>query len=214
MNPSPPRFLIIDTCPVVHHGVTSILSREWLDSEVNMAVDFSEALDRLDQCPADLLISEFRIGESTIAAFLETLAEAGPPARCLVFSSCDEIRFGGSAIRGGASGFLAKTAPAEDLIAAVRSLLAGHTWLSERLAHALATATTSEPTPTDSLTRREVQIYTHLGHGHTVSQIAVTLGLSVKTVEAHREHIKSKLGLHNASQVTAAASRWIEDFSI
>jgi DNA-binding NarL/FixJ family response regulator len=68
--------------------------------------------------------------------------------------------------------------------------------------------------PHSQLTRREHEIFTHLGLGHTASQIATRLGLSVKTIEAHREPIKNKLGRHNAAQVTASASRWIQDFSI
>ena len=63
------------------------------------------------------------------------------------------------------------------------------------------------------LTARELQIFTLLGQCHSVSSIAGNLGLSVKTVEAHREHIKNKLGYHNAAEVIAAAVRWLDDIS-
>ena len=68
--------------------------------------------------------------------------------------------------------------------------------------------------PVTSLSPRELEIFTHIGGGLTVSQIAASLGLSIKTVEAHRENIKNKLAHQNSSQVIAAAVRWIDTSSI
>jgi DNA-binding NarL/FixJ family response regulator len=64
------------------------------------------------------------------------------------------------------------------------------------------------------LTSREIQVFSLIGQGHTVSQIAPKLGVSVKTVEAHREHIKNKLGHQSSSQVAAAAVRWLDETSV
>jgi len=213
MKTHDPRFLIIDAHPVFQLGLISILSREWPNSEVHGVSEFSKGVDHLRQFEVDLVIAEFRIGPSTILDFLKAVAP-GPSPRCLVLSSMEEVRTGTASIRAGASGFLPKTASPGDLSAAIRTLLSGHTWLSDTVARALARGGMADASATEQLTRREAEIFTHLGHGLTVSQVAATLALSVKTVEAHRENIKTKLNLHTAAQVTAAASRWIHDFLI
>ena len=214
MEPEPSGVLIIDPLPVVRQGILSAVNQEWPDAEVSTATDFDAALELLGRSPAHVVITEFRIGETTVIDFLGAVPNHGSAPRCLVFSALDEIHTGIPSIRAGASGFLGKSAPLSELVAAVRSVLAGRPFLSARLAQALANGSKSTPSPIDQLTRRESEVFTHLGHGLTVSQIASRLGLSVKTIEAHREHIKTKLGLQSASQVTAAASRWTADISI
>jgi DNA-binding NarL/FixJ family response regulator len=207
------RFLIIDPQPVVLHGTAAMLKQQWPDADVETFGNFSLAGGCMAKFCPSLVIAEYRIDGATIVDFLDA-ANPGSSSRTLVFSSAEEQRAGVPAIRAGAAGFLPKTASAGELIAAVRTLLSGHTWLSGDLARALARTGIANDSTTSRLTRREQEIFTHLGQGLSVSQIATRLGLSVKTIEAHREHIKAKLGLHNAAQVTIAASRWIHDFSI
>lgn len=209
-----PTILVIDPHPVVRRGLVAALQDTFHHVDLAVCATFAEAGRFLDRSSVDLVIAEFRIDGETILDLIGRLSAAGAATRCLVFSAFDESRSGVTAIRGGASGFVPKSAPLADLTAAVRSLLAGRPWLSDPLAHALASPHNGTSPPIRHLTRREQEIFTRLGHGHPVSRIATDLGLSVKTIEAHREHIKSKLGLQTAAQVTIAASRWIDESAV
>ena len=95
-------------------------------------------------------------------------------------------------------------------------VLAGNHYASEQLSKALMERRGPESIVSAGthLTASELRIFTMIGGGMTVSAIAAKLGLSVKTIEAHREHIKNKLGHQNAAQVTAAAVRWLDDTSV
>lgn len=214
MKPDPPRLLLIDPHPVVSRGVIDILNQEWPDLESLVALDFEAARGFLNDSRPSLVMSEFRIGESTVMEVLPIIQNTRPATRLLVFSSQDEIRCGIPSIRAGASGFLPKSASHEELVAACQALLGGRPWISEPLAQAMANGFNSHSPPTVRFTARESEIFNHLGQGLTCSEIAARLSLSVKTIETHRENIKTKLGLQTASQVTAAASRWMHDFSI
>jgi DNA-binding NarL/FixJ family response regulator len=205
-----PSVLLIDPHPVVLRGLVTTLKDVPHHADVAACSSFADARRFLGLRQVGLVISEFRIDGETIIDLLKTLTTNGTGTRCLVFSAFDESRFGATAIRGGASGFLPKSAPLSDLTAAIQSILAGRPWISDRLARAL-TSPVNPGSPTKQLTPREREIFTRLGNGDAVSRIATELGLSVKTIEAHREHIKTKLGLQTATQVTIAASRWIDD---
>jgi DNA-binding NarL/FixJ family response regulator len=102
------------------------------------------------------------------------------------------------------------------VVDATRAILAGRSFISEPLARTLAHGSPPQDNVLSvcTLSPRELEIFTHIGGCLTVSQIAARLGLSVKTVEAHREHIKNKLALQTSTQVAAAAVRWIDTSSI
>lgn len=207
------RILFIDPHPVMRRGLAAVFDEAFGSPATTGCASFPEALDFLARRPVDLVITDFRIDGDTALSFLECLALHAQPARCLIFSTLDEVRIGVPCIRAGASGFLPKSAPTDTLIDAVRSILAGRPYLSESLARALANrhGHSSPACPTARLTARELQIFSLFGESLGVSQIANRLGLSVKTIEAHREHIKHKLHLQNSAQVAAAAVRWIDD---
>ena len=213
--PLPPQFLLIDPHPVLRRGLVSILTDAFPNARTTGAENFTDAHSHLVLRPVDLVIAEFRIDGETIVPLLEKSAASGSSARILIHTDLDELLVGVPSVRAGASGVLSKRSPIPHLLEAVRALLAGRSFLSESLAHALANG--SNPpnglAPVSSLSPRELEIFSLIGQCLTVSQIATRLGLAVKTVEAHREHIKNKLTLQSASQVTAAAVRWADHTS-
>ena len=94
-------------------------------------------------------------------------------------------------------------------------MLNGRQYLSKPLARLLTQQQTrKQPAAGIHLSRRELEIFSMLGTGMTVSQIGNRLAISVKTVETHRENIKNKLGCNNAAQVVAAAARWLDETSV
>lgn len=213
MNPPPASILVIDSLPIVRDGIVAVLSAALPEVSLASSGSFPEALDHIASTPIDLVITEFRVHGDTALTFLEKLKEERSTTRFVILSSLDEIRTGHLCIRAGASGFVKKSSPTSIVVEAVRSILAGRSFISEPLARALADGNLPHDITlrVSSLSPRELEIFTHIGGCLSVSQIAARLGLSVKTVEAHREHIKNKLALQTSSQVVAAAVRWIDE---
>lgn len=210
--PLSPQFLLIDPHPVLRQGLVSILSDAFPNARTTGMGDFTDALARLNTHPVDLVIAEFQINGDSILPLLGKATTAERSNRFLIYTDHEEILAGIPSVRAGASGVLSKRSPIPHLLEAVRTLLAGRSFLSESLAHALANGRhpPDGSTAVSSLSRRELEIFSLIGQCLTVSQIATRLGLSVKTIEAHREHIKNKLSLQTASQVVAAAIRWTD----
>jgi DNA-binding NarL/FixJ family response regulator len=208
------RILLIDSQPVVTAGITAILGPVLETAEFVAPGNLTDAIVHIAAHPVDLIISDFRIEGVTVLSLLEKMENGSFPTRCLIFSTLDEIHFGVPCIRAGASGFLSKSAPPAALLDAIRSILAGRHFLSEQLSKALLNGSAATSSPVSQLSARELQVFSLIGASRTVSQMADHLGLSVKTIEAHREHIKNKLALQNSAQVTAAAIRWYDDTSV
>lgn len=177
---------------------------------------FPDAFAAAELHAIDLIITDFRIRGETALSFLEKLGVAKIQTRCLIFSALDEIEVGYPCIRAGASGFVGKSSPVANMVEAARSILTGRPYVSDRLANALMgkSGTIASTSPGAHLTPRELQIFSLIGEGLSVSMIAKKLGLSVKTIEAHREHIKNKLGYPTAANLAAAAVRWLDDSSV
>jgi len=117
------------------------------------------------------------------------------------------------ALRAGALGYVVKAQAADEILTAIRSVLAGDIYLPQTLARHLlnqliGAAPNTNRAPVDNLTDRELHVMRLLGSGQSTREIAVALGLSFKTVETHRENIKHKLGLQGANQLIHFATEW------
>ncbi len=210
------KILTIEQQPIVRQGIVAVLSPIMAGMEVLGSDSFSDALLCIENNPIRLVICNFLIHGDTALSFLQKIKPTQHKTRCLILSALDEIQVGYPCIRAGASGFIRKSSPVGQVVDAAQTILAGRHYVSERLSQALMQGCDSrlKSSAAARLTTRELQVFTLIGEGLTVSQIAAKLGVSVKTVEAHRENIKNKLGWQNASQVTAAAVRWLDDTSV
>lgn len=211
-----PRILVMDPHPVMRDGMVSLLSDAMKYAVSAENGGFAAAAGRIMKERVDLVIADFRIHGETALPFLETLGKTTRGTRCLIYSAFNEVQVGYPCMRAGASGFVCKSAPAESLVTAAKTVLEGRHYVSENLAKALMG--NHESARHDFvgalLSSRELEVFSLIGAGIVVSQIATRLGISVKTVEAHREHIKNKLGCGNASQVVAAAVRWLDETTV
>jgi DNA-binding NarL/FixJ family response regulator len=208
-----PRVLVLDSHPVMREGVAMLLAGAMECAVCAEGGGFPGAAGRILKERIDLVIADFSIHGQTALPFLETLGKSPGRTRCLIFSSFDELRIGYPCMRAGASGFVSKSAPTDRLVAAAKTVLEGRQYVSEMLAKMLMgkEASAVKSSVGALLSSRELEVFTMLGGGMVVSHIAIRLGISVKTVEAHRENIKNKLGCGNSSQVVAAAARWLDD---
>jgi DNA-binding NarL/FixJ family response regulator len=129
-----------------------------------------------------------------------------PGSRVLVYSSHSEEVFAARALRAGASGYLMKTAGFEEFLRAIDEVRAGRTYLSPHFRVAQPMPGNNE---LDALTDREIQIFLRMGEGKTTNEIADQLHLSPKTVAAHRENIKAKLGITSSAELMRVAIAYI-----
>ncbi len=126
----------------------------------------------------------------------------------------DESLYALRALRAGAQGYVMKQEALENVIVAIREVLAGRPYLSHDMSAKLITnfaSGTNEANPTDKLSDRELEILELIGKGRDVHEIAEALHISRKTVETHRAHIKEKLNLKNAREVARFAVQWLEN---
>jgi DNA-binding NarL/FixJ family response regulator len=211
-----PRILVVDSHPLIREGLESLLMSALGEARVSGCGAFPEALRQMESNTFDLVISEFRVLGDTLLAFLDQLRASSSRTRCLIYSGGDETQIGYPCMLAGASGFVSKTEPLERVVEAARTVLDGRQYISESLARLLMRQNGSEMKPSAGihLSRRELEVFSMIGTGLPVSKIAERLGISVKTVEAHRENIKNKLGFSNSAQVLAAAVLWTDETSV
>jgi DNA-binding NarL/FixJ family response regulator len=214
---APIHFTIIDDHSLVREGIQALLMAGIPDSLVKSYPEIPP-MDEVLTAPPDMIICDYRVGGSNALDFLIALTGRSPTPPVLIISMLDELEVGPQCIRAGAKGFVSKSSPSEEILNASRMILAGNTYLSCKLAHALLKPVNRKhpagpESLTQPLTQREFQIFSSLGEGLPVSAIAQRCGISVKTVETHRENIKNKLNLHSATEVVITAAQWLRSSS-
>jgi DNA-binding NarL/FixJ family response regulator len=207
------RFSVIaaDDHPIVLSGIRLALGVE-RDFELLAAVGDSDAtLAAIRQQVPDLLILDLWMGNSNGLDLIRMIHEEWPTIRVLVYSMNDEIHFGVRALRAGASGYLMKSHGLDELLKALRIVAAGGRYISPALADDLisrglhSSPADSKPASLSMLTDREIQILRLIGRGQTTAAISRDLGISVKTVGAHRENLKNKLDARDAAELMRKA---------
>ena len=209
------RILIVDDHPIFRHGL-----RDLIEEEPDLAVcaeagDAGEALQLVRTAKPDVAVVDLSLKGGHGLELIEQIGERDARVRMLVCSVQAESHFAERALRAGAMGYLNKQEAADKLVEALRHILRGEIYVSgpmaKRLLHGLVGGKRSPQNPVESLTNREIEIFQMIGQGLTTKQIARQLHLSHKTIEAHREKIKTKLGLANSIQLSHCAFQWTRD---
>ncbi|SRR5258706_14929710 len=197
------NIAVADDHAVVREGLKRIIS-EHPDLSVSIAVGTGEELlTAMRQSPADLAIIDLVLGSRSGLDVLRRIRAEHPQLPVIIFSMHGSEEFALRALRAGAAGYVQKESASEELVTAVRRVLAGGTYVSptvaERLALQLARGGAKEPH--EVLSDRELEVFQLLGAGNSVSGVASLLNLSVKTVSTHRTHILAKTGLRNNAEI-------------
>jgi DNA-binding NarL/FixJ family response regulator len=175
----------------------------------------AEALAQLAAAPPDVAIIDLSLGRDSGLELVSTVAARYPAVRILVLSGYDERLYADRALKAGALGYLMKDKAAGDLLTAVRRIAAGKPYVSEDTADRILTSL-GQPVPEgddslfDRLSDREREVLRLMGQGLTTREIATRIGVAVKTVESHYEHIKPKLGVRNVRELMRVAVSWSE----
>jgi len=195
---------IVDDHPVVRVALSGVITSIDTLSVVGTAGSVEEAFIGISQHKPDLIITDFNLGGDDGYDFLYQLKQRYPKTPVLLFTVADECKVGPRAFREGVSGVVTKDAPIQDLKTSILSTLEGKRWASERLTQTILSQG-ADVQSEEVLTRRELQVYVSIGKGLTTKEISTELGISVKTVENHRENIKSKLRISTAVKLQTAA---------
>lgn len=209
------RLLLIDDHPIMRHGLAQLINAE-PDLEVcGEAGSAAEGLRAVGKCRPDLVIVDLTLPDKHGLELIKDMQVMHPGTLMLVLSMHDESLYAERALRGGARGYLMKETAADNLIKAVHRVLDGGIYLSDKMAGAMLEMVTgqrkqSQASPLDRLTDRELEVLQLIGQGKGTRHIAEQLHVSVRTIDAHRAHIKDKLQLPDGNALVRYAVRWVE----
>jgi len=214
----PARVLVVDDHPLLRCGLVEMVGKDpglQLCGEASSAGTTILAVD--NDPPPDLVILDLMLGHEDGLELIKQIRALRPGLLILVISMHDELIYAERALRAGASGYIMKKEPSEEVLAAAYAVLRGEIYLSRRMRVLLAERglTTDPfrflvPQADPPLSDRELHVFRLIGAGLATKQIAAALYLSVKTIETYRENLKVKLRLANARELLAAARQWVE----
>jgi two-component system response regulator NreC len=197
------RVLLADDHAILRAGVRMLLDAQPDMAVVAEAADGEEAIQRAGDTQPDVAVVDLTMPGLTGVETLERLRREVPATRLLVLTMHDDPAYARLALAAGAAGHVIKDADSSELVAAIRAVHRGRTFIQVG-AEAAATAA-PERTAAPALSPRERQVLELLAHGHTNREVADRLSLSVKTVETHRSRLSEKLGLHSRADLVRLA---------
>jgi len=192
---APIRLLIVDDHPVVRGGLRGIFAGDEGFEVVGEAGNGAEAVTEAVRLGADVVLMDLRMPEMGGVEAIRRLRESAPSAHVLVLTTYDTDDDVLPAIEAGATGYLLKDAPREELVRAVRAAAKGESVLSPSVAGRVLTRV-REPAR-DSLSRREVEVHRLIASGVPTREAAATLFVSEATIKTHLLHIYDKLGVRD-----------------
>ena len=200
---SPIRLLIVDDHPVVRDGLRGMLAGDPDLEVVGEAEDGAEALRLVASLQPDVVLMDLRMPGMGGAAAIRQLAEQGSEARVLVLTTYDSDSDVVPALEAGATGYLLKDAPREQLVRAIRAAARDEAVLAPSVATRLVSQLRA-PTH-DALSERELEVLTLIAQGETNRGAAARLFISEATVKTHLLHIYAKLDVNDRAAAVAAA---------
>jgi two-component system response regulator NreC len=187
------KIVIADDHTVVRSGLRLLLDKEPDLEVVAEAGDVADALRYVRAHRPQVLVLDLNMpGDPSLPA-IPQVAEGSPDTHVVVLTMQNDPAFAREALQAGAAGYVLKEAAGTELVEAVRLAAVGETYLNPRLGARLAAAPAEPAGPPDNLTEREVEVLRLIVLGHTNTEIAAQLYLSVRTVESHRAHIQQKI---------------------
>jgi DNA-binding NarL/FixJ family response regulator len=207
------RILLADDQPLLRTGFRMVLGAEQDLDIVGEAGDGAEAVDLARRLLPDVVLMDIRMPRLDGVAATRAIVDARLPVRVLILTTFDLDEYVVGALRAGASGFLAKDVPAEDLVTAIRTVAAGEAVVAprilkrllDRFADSLPDPSSTPPKALDSLTEREREVLVQVARGLSNAEIAGELSVSETTIKTHVGHVLTKLGLRDRVQAVVLA---------
>lgn len=207
------RILVVDDHPIVRQGLALMVNREADLVVCGEAEDANGAMLVMASARPDILIVDISLNGPDGLDLLKDIRTTHPTLPVLILSMHDELIYAERALRAGANGYIMKQEATEKVLVAIRRILNGEIYVSDRVANKLlrhyitGTGTLRNSTISD-LSDRELEVFRLIGEGHGTRQIAEELHLSIKTVESYQAHIKEKLSLRSSRELMQHAIQW------
>ncbi|HSY65020.1 MAG TPA: response regulator transcription factor [Terriglobales bacterium] len=206
-------IFVVDDHPIVRQGLALLINRESDLVVCGEAEEMQSALSAIQTVRPDILIVDISLNGPDGLELLKNIRLTSPRLPVLILSMHDESIYAERALRAGADGYIMKQEATEKVLIALRRILSGEIYVSDRIAnsmlrHYVRGASASEQSSVSDLTDRELEVFRLIGEGQGTRQIAEALHLSVKTVESYQAHIKEKLSLRSARELVQHAVEW------
>ncbi len=207
------RILIVDDHAILREGLSDAIRRE-PDLEVcGLCGDAYEALELAGRTQPDLALVDISIGGKNGLELIKDLQAHHPQIAVLALSMHEETLYAERVLRAGGRGYIMKQEGGQRVLEAIRQVLAGGIAVSPKVSAKvlnLFSGQSSDISPMDRLTDRELEIFQLIGQGKDNARIADQLHISPKTADVHRANIKEKLEISSNAELIAFAARWIE----
>jgi DNA-binding NarL/FixJ family response regulator len=210
-------IVIVDDHPFVREGLKQLLAGQTDFSLVAEASNVSDARMAISGQKPDVAVVDLALGSDDGVDLVRWVRQEHPDVRVLVLSMQDEALYAERLLRLGVSGYVMKNVAGTDFLGALRKVARGQRHVSaamgERLLSQVAKgrAPGTDEDPVGALTDRELEVFRLIGEGISTREISQRLDLSMKTVDAHRRHMREKLNLRSTSELIRYATRWVAD---
>lgn len=195
------KVMIVDDHPMVAEGIQSILESYDDIKVVGCLPNGRAAIDSVAQLAPDVILMDLNMPDIGGLSATEILLEREPDTRIVILSMHDNPEYISSALSHGALGYILKDVPTDEIKLAIDTVMAGSRYLCTGAQGSLEPKDATR----ESLTEREQTILLQLAQGKSNKEVAVTLDISVRTVETHRKNIKRKLGISSTAGLTRYA---------
>jgi len=209
------RVVIVDDHPPMRKGLAQLINQEPDLETCGEAGNIPEALQVVESLKPDVVIVDMVLKDASGLDLLKDLKNRFPDLPTLVLSMQNESIYAERALRAGARGYIMKEETTENVVSALRQVLSGEVYLSDKMSKRILNQLAGGRSDKgkfsiEGLSDRELEVFQLIGQGYQSREVAKKLHLSVKTIESYREHIKVKLNLENAAQLTQTAIQWLQ----
>jgi DNA-binding NarL/FixJ family response regulator len=204
---------VVDDHPAIREALASAINSKLDMRLIGESGTAAGALRRMEQNPPDVAVVDISLDDAHGLDLVEQIRSRFPSVRVVVFSMYDESIYAERAIRAGASGYVMKSKPTQNVVEAVQAVQQGDVYLSRRMSSRILSKVIRQEdyelgSATEKLTDREMTVFRYLGEGKSVREIADVLDLSRKTVETYRRRAKEKLGFETVAELLQYAVQW------
>jgi DNA-binding NarL/FixJ family response regulator len=201
------KIVIADDHTIVREGLHRVIAEAENMEVIGDAANGHEVLAWVKQGGFDLLLLDLSMPDHSGVDFIKRIKHEAPKLPVLVLTMHEEEPYALRCIRAGASGYLTKDSASKELISAIQRIASGHLYINTTVAEILAleTMTTQDGPAHKSLSNREFEVFQMMVHGHSVTDIAKLLRLSVKTVSTHKSRVLQKMNLSSLADLVRYA---------
>jgi DNA-binding NarL/FixJ family response regulator len=218
-TPQKHRLYLVEDHPVTREGLARLINFEPDLHVCGQAGSAAQALAEIPAAKPDLVVVDISLAGTSGIELIEDIVTRHAELPVLVLSTHDETLYAERALRAGAKGYVMKHEPTDVVMKAIRKVLGGGVYLSDRMQSRLVGmvrggGSAAKRSDVERLSNRELEVFTLLGQGQSTAQIAAALHVSGSTVATHREHIMKKLNLENSRELLRRAMAWVQSQDI